>query len=314
MMGSIFSWIKRNKFATLLLALLIYFFGRQILGSLFGVSLMSMSGGIPKSGGGMMNSLGAPSSSFVSDVAESRSSFGMPGIIPPGSQTPPTDQQNRLVIHDTSMSMVVKDVASSLKAIQSKTESLGGFLIQSNLDKPEESANGSISIRVPDNKLNDALEAFRAVGLRVINEQISGQDVTDQYTDLDARLATLSKTKLKFEDILDKAVTVQDLLNVQQQIISLQSQIDSVKGQQQYLSQSAKLSKITVYLSTDEFSLPYAPSEPWRPNVVVKLAIRSLVTNLRGLGSAAIWIGVYSVVWGPILGVIYLLKKRRRSV
>jgi hypothetical protein len=230
---------------------------------------------------------------------------------PPEPEVPPTDQTDRLVIRETTMSMVVKNVIDAVKGIQSAAEQRGGFLISSHVSKPEEGGNGSISVRVPENKRSEALDEFRRMGFRVVDEQVSGRDVTDEYVDLDARLATLSKTKQKFEDIFDKATQIQDLLNVQREIINLQSQIDSVKGQQQYLSQSAKLSKITVFLSTDEFSLPYAPAEPWRPQAVFKLAVRSLVANLRNVGTFVIWIAVYAIIWGPIAGAVWVIRKRR---
>ena len=217
-----------------------------------------------------------------------------------------------MVITETTMSVVVKDVSEAIKTVQQKSESLGGYMVNSHLSKPEETASGSITIRVPKEKLIEALEAFRRVGLRVVDENVSGRDVTDQYVDLEARLTTLNKTKAKFEEILDRATQIQDLLNVQRELINLQSQIDSIKGQQQYLSQSAKLSKITVYLSTDEFSLPYTPKQAWRPEVIFKLAVRSLVSNLRNLGSALIWIVVYSPIWLPILGTAWFIKRRKR--
>lgn len=302
------SWVKTHKSTTVLLLVVGYFLFQSLGRSLFGLNTIGVSApgmysdetsgisnfAMPKSGGGIM----------MGDV--SRSIFP-----PPDSGVPPTEQSDRLVIRETSLSMVVKNVADTVKNIQSTTEKLGGFLISSHVSKPEEGGNGSIGVRVPENKLAEALEAFRALGTRVVDEQVNGRDVTDEYVDLDARLATLEKTKTKFEEIFNRATEIQDILNVQQQIVSLQSQIDAVKGQQQYLSQSAKLSRVTVYLSTDEYSLPYAPSEPWRPNVVLKLAIRSLVTHLRSLGTAAIWLGVYSVVWGPVLLIIWLLKKRQ---
>lgn len=304
----VISWIKTHKLTTVLLLIVGYFLFGNVVSSLFGVNLLRSSApGItsefnvgspmmrmPKSAGGMMG-----------DVARS--------ILPPPGDTgvPPTEQQDRLVIRETTMSMVVKNVSDAVKRVQSSAETLGGFLISSHVSKPEEGGNGTISVRVPENRLSEALDEFRKLGIRVVDEQVSGRDVTDEYVDLDARLATLNKTKAKFEEILDRATTVQDLLNVQRELINLQSQIDAVKGQQQYLSQSAKLSRVTVYLSTDEFSLPFAPSEPWRPNVIFKLAVRSLVTNLRGLGTAAIWLGVYAVIWGPILLVVWFFKKRK---
>ncbi len=236
------------------------------------------------------------------------------GFIPPvNNDIAPTDSADRMVIKESTMSLMVKDVAESIKTIQAAAEKSGGYLVNSHLSKPQESGSGSISVRVPESKLTETLAEFRKAGLRVVDEYISGQDVTDQYVDLEARLMTLNKTKTKFEQILDQAVQVQDLLNVQRELVNLQSQIDSIKGQQQYLSQSAKLSRITVYLSTDEFSLPYSPADPWRPNVVFKLAVRSLVANLRNIGSALIWIVVYAPVWMPILIAIWILSRRKKS-
>ena len=235
------------------------------------------------------------------------------GFIPPvNNGIAPTDSSDRMVIKESTLSLMVKDVAESIKTIQTATEKSGGYLINSHLSKPQESGSGSISVRVPESKLTGALAEFRKAGLRVIDEYISGNDVTDQYVDLEARLATLNKTKTKFEQILEQTVQVQDLLNVQRELVNLQQQIDSIKGQQQYLAQSAKLSKVTVYLSTDEFSLPYSPADPWRPNVVFKLAVRSLVSALRGIGTAAIWIGVYSPIWAPILFSVWLINKKKR--
>lgn len=289
-MMNIINWLKHNKLTTLLILVVAYL-------------LLQSNGPIPLS---TRNFEQAGAAKNTMDVAAIR---GLP-VSGGGADIPPTSQDNRLVIRDTTMSLVVQDVAGAIKIIQQKAESLSGYLVDSHLSKPEESASGSISVRVPEDKLSDALDTFRKAGLRVVDEQVSGQDVTDQYVDLDARLATLNKTKAKFEDILDRATQIQDLLNVQRELVNLQAQIDSVKGQQQFLSQSAKLSKITVYLSTDEFSLPYSPKESWRPNVVFKLAVRSLVANLRNIGTALIWILVYTPIWGTIAGLVWIFRKR----
>lgn len=138
--------------------------------------------------------------------------------------------------------------------------------------------------------------------------------MTDQYMDIEARLKTLEKTKTKFEEIMDKATKVPDILQVQREIISLQSQIDSLKGQQEYLKNSAKSAKLTIHLSTDEWSLPYAPEDSsFRPNVIFKQAIRSLVQTIRGLVAKLIWVGVYSIIWVPIVIVIGIIWKKKKN-
>ena len=141
------------------------------------------------------------------------------------------------------------------------------------------------------------------------SERILGTDVTDEYVDIEARLVTLEKTKDKFEEILEIATEVQDILNVQRQLIYVQDQIDVLKGRQEYLEQTAKLSKVTVYLSTDEYALPYAPTEAFRPRVIFKLAVRSLVRALRSVARALIWIGVYAVVLIPLGLIVFFIWK-----
>lgn len=287
MFSNLVSWFKSHKLISLLILVIAFLIWKQyrpplVLNNLvtqrsFGESASTLS---LKS----QNSLNSPISSI--------------------SKVPPTDSADRLIIQETSLSLVVKDVASSLSQIQSQAESLGGFLVNSHLSQPEEAGNGAITVRIPSEKLAEALTAFRSAGLRVVDEQVNGRDVTDQYVDLDSHLVTLEKTKTKFEEILNRAVNVPEILSVQREIISLQSQIDSFKGQKEYLKKSADLSKITVYLSTDEFSLPYAPKEAWRPEVIVKLAVRALVTDLRKIAAAVIWIAVFTPIWLPILLII----------
>jgi hypothetical protein len=109
---------------------------------------------------------------------------------------------------------------------------------------------------------------------------------------------------------MDQAKLVPDLLSVQRELINLQSQIDSLKGQQKYFEQSAKLSKITIYLSTDELALPYAPDNSWRPAVVFKEAVRSLIYNLRSLANLIIWLVVYSpIIIVGLLAFFFLRHK-----
>ncbi|MFN4213127.1 MAG: DUF4349 domain-containing protein, partial [Microgenomates group bacterium] len=179
-------------------------------------------------------------------------------IFPPPQEPPPTaDLKNRLVIKESYLSLVVNNVVEAQKQIIKKAESLGGYMVSSDLNNPQEAAYATVIIRLPSKKLDQILQYCRHLSVKVISENLQGQDVTDQYVDIEARLSTLYKTKVKFEEIMEKAFKIEDILNIQREIINLQSQIDSLKGQKQYLEQSAKLAKLTIYLSTDELALPY---------------------------------------------------------
>jgi hypothetical protein len=288
-------FIKKNWiWLIIILALL---FGKNLLSLLFGVSRIS-SMTVPQ-----FSSLSSSDSSFSSLTANSSYSK---------SSVAPSESTNRIIIQDTSLSLQVKDVSKTITEIEDVAKNLGGFLINSSLSKPQGAASGNISVRIPEDKRKEALTSFKNMSVKVVSESVVGNDVTDQYVDLEARLEVLYKTKIKYEEILQKAEKVTDLLSVQRELISLQTQIDNLKGQQKYYEQSAKLSKIVMYLSTDELSLPYAPTNEWRPMVIFKEAVRSLVSTFRGIGSLVIWAVVYVPVIIPVILIIWFIKRKKQ--
>lgn len=286
-------WLRKN-WLTVILVLVIFLLGKD---KFFTPNLYSS-----RSFGSSVDIAMAPKASSFQNL----SALSVPSL----RESIPSDSQNRLVIQNTNLSLVVKDVAQIISQIDTTAKSLGGYLVDSNLNKPESAANGSITVRVPQEKLTEALNSFKKLAVKVVSESVRGEDVTDEYVDLEARLAVLNKTKAKFEEIMNQASAVQDLLNVQRELINVQSQIDSLKGQQQYYTQSAKLSKITVYLSTDELALPYAPTNEWRPLVVFKQAVRSLIVNIQQLANTFIWLIVYSPILVPAILLFLFVRKR----
>lgn len=246
------------------------------------------------------------------ELSALKSAPSVSSLLPSRDYTP-TTQTNRLVVQESNLSLVVKDVrGSSDKAIE-YAKSVGGYMVSSSLSQPKEAPYSYVVLRIPAKDLKSAIEYFRSLAIKVSSENLLGTDVTDEYTDIEARLDTLNKTKTKFEEILNRATAVQDILSVQQQLISVQEQIDSLRGRQDYLEKTAELAKISLHLSTDEFSLPYAPSEPFRPAVIFKQAVRSLVATLRGGAKLGIWLIVYSPIWLFVLAIIWFLKRRKKK-
>ena len=287
-------WLNKNKWMILVLVVVVgVWWWKNQPGPISPFSGESKTLGMPVAGGG----------GIVVDR----------GIMPIQQEAAPYITDNRLVVRETSLAMVVKDVRQTINEVENLAKSVEGYMVDSYLSQPEEAQTGSINVRVPSEKRAEVMESIRKMGVRVVTENVMGTDVTDQYVDIQGRLETLQKTKDKLEKLLDEAQTVTDTLNVQREINNLQAQIDSLKGQQKYLEQTAKLTKISVQLSTDELSLPYAPTEAWRPAVIFKLAVRSLVQTIRGVGTDAIWIVVYSPLWLPILGLLWWINRRKNG-
>lgn len=307
-MQRITSWIKNNKLALILLAVILFLVYTNRPIPLFTKQYESL----PTAGGGgdsvSMESRGV--SAPTADFGSSQNS--KLNLIAPDYE-PVSPSQNRMVIQESNLSVLVKDVRETGDKVLKYANENGGFMVSSSYSRPEESPFATISVRIPTDKFTKALEYYRSLGIKVTNENLYGNDVTEQYEDLDSQIETLEKTKTKFEELLSKATEVQDILQVQRELTNIQSQIDSYKGRKESLANNAKLTKITLYLSTDELALPYTPEKSFRPNIIFKLAVRSLVGSLRNLAEAAIWIGVYSVVWLPVLLVIIFLKRRSQK-
>ena len=233
-------------------------------------------------------------------------------IMPPSESAPNANIKNRLVITNSYLSLQVSKVAVVQKQVIKKAEELGGYMVNSSIENPSDVASATVTVRIPSKQLENALQYYRSLSIKVISENLQGDDVTDQYVDFAAQLKTYEKTKAIFEQMLDKAINVQDILQIQREIINVQASIDSIKGQQDYLEKNAEMAKITLYLSTDELALPYAPTDTWRPSVIFKQAVRSLVGTVRRIGSLAIWIGVYAIIWVPILLIVLYIRRKRR--
>lgn len=293
------SWIKRNKLASVLLLVVVYFVGKSLLGN----RITPLSNSSSNYGIGGMESLSLKSApSAISRVSD------------PSADYTPTQTIDRMVVQESNLSLVVKDVRDSSDKAMDYAKSIGGYMVSSSLNQPEEAPYAYLVLRVPAKNLKASVDFFRSLSIKVSSESLIGTDVTDQYTDLDARLVILNKTKAKFEEIMNQASKVQDMLEVQRELINVQSQIDSIKGQQLYLEKTAELAKISLNLSTDEFSLPYAPTDTFRPAVIFKQAVRSMVGTLRWLAKTLIWIGVYGAIIVPVGLIIWYFRKRRKVV
>lgn len=289
---NVLTWIKNNWLIVLLLGVIAALLGNREVPLTRQYAVDSVGSDLtfeaPMPGGVSSKGMIAPSR-FVSNIA-------------------PVESANRLVVQDTNLSMLVKDVPQTIKGIEAIATQKSGYMVEKSLVKPEEAASGHITLRVPATKREETLDEIRALGVRVISENVFGEDVTDQYVDTETRIANLEKLKNKMEAILEQAIRVTDLMEVQAQINQIQDQIDGLKGQQKFLEQTAKLTRITVNLSTDELALPYAPDNAWRPAVVFKTAVRSMIGALRNFADAVIWMVVYLPVILIILGLLYLAR------
>ncbi len=223
--------------------------------------------------------------------------------------------QERLVIRNASLTLVVEDPADTVTELSRMATEMGGFVVSSNVfqstfGEARLVANqASITIRVPSERLDEALERMKAGAVEVRNENVSGQDVTQEFTDLQSRLTNLEAAEEQLRLIMDDAVKTEDVLRVFEDLRRVREEIEVIKGRIQYLEQSARLSAISAELIPDVAAQPIQIGG-WSPTGVAKDAIEALVRTLQSLASAAIWLGIYILPVAALLLALPLLIVR----
>jgi len=210
--------------------------------------------------------------------------------------------QDRLVIKSGQMTMVVPNVRQGIEAIRNYAIQKDGFVVTSNVDEHSVNVTGFITVRIPVDVFDKGIEEIQAFG-EVKSQTVNGQDVTEEFVDLTAQVENLEVAERQFQEIMARAVKIEDVLAVQRELTQVRGQIDRIEGRRKFLSESASMSMLTVHLSTDPDELPVIEDDNrWKPWATVKESVRDLLFELRHLGDNIIQL----IVFIPLI-LVYVL-------
>lgn len=222
---------------------------------------------------------------------------------------------DRLVIRNANLSLVVSNPLEANDRIAALAASLNGFVVSSNVYQASVDVAGnkimqaSITVRVPSAQLDAALTQIRALAVEVQTESVTGQDVTAEFTDLESRLRNLEAAEAQLVNIMDSATKTEEVLAVFNQLTYIREQIEQVRGQMKYYSESAAMSAVTVQLLPDALNQPLEVGG-WKPQGVAKQAIEALVRAFQNIADQLIWIALYVLPLVVVIGLpLYLVGR-----
>jgi len=222
-----------------------------------------------------------------------------------------TNAVERIVIKNADLSIVVKDPAASMNAIGTLAEGMGGFIVSSQLYKTrtEEGVEvpvADITVRIPAERLTEAMDQIKSYVADpqkdVLSENVSGQDVTKEYTDLQSRLKNLQNAEAQLDKILQEATKTEDVLNVYRELTNVQEQIEVIKGQIKYYDEASQLSALRVKIQSLESVKPLTIGG-WQPVGVARDALQALINALKYLANTAIWIVIFCLPVSILVGI-----------
>ena len=136
----------------------------------------------------------------------------------------------RMIVRTGDMSLVVEDVPVAIDRITWMADGFEGYVVSSRVWKERERLAGSIAIRVPAEHFDDAMRTLRELAVDVTSDRTSSKDVTEEYVDLSAKLQNLEATEEQLLRIMEKAETVEDILNVQRELSRTRCEIEQTKA------------------------------------------------------------------------------------
>jgi hypothetical protein len=167
---------------------------------------------------------------------------------------------DRLVIRNADLTIVVADVPARVTAIQNMANAMGGFVVSSNIyetyiNNGEKVPQAQVVVRVPSQRLDEALTQIKANTVEVQSESQSGQDVTDQHVDLNSRLTAKLAAEEQLLEIMQEARQTEDVLALLRSC-SRSERHRGIARSDQYLEQSAPFSAISVNIIAEETIKP----------------------------------------------------------
>ncbi len=168
-----------------------------------------------------------------------------PGI---GANLVPVEPQ---VIVTSYVSLEVEVFQKAADEVSSIAAKYGGYVANSFVQKIGDRKIGYVTVRIPEDRFGEAMKEIEAVGT-LLEQNISLEDVTEQYIDLRARLDNLKQQEARYLEILKMATTVEDILKVETQLERIRGEIESLQGALNYMENRISLSTIEVRLSEPE--------------------------------------------------------------
>jgi hypothetical protein len=227
----------------------------------------------------------------------------------------------RLIIRNANLDIVVQDTEETVDNLNVMAEELGGYVIESNLQQYEEGMEARLRIRVPADSLDTALNRIRELAVEINSQNVSGQDVTEEYVDLQSRMRHLEATEERLLTFMQEAEDTEAALQVYDRLQNIQAEIEQVRGRIQYLEESAAMATINVNITPSELAQPIQVGG-WRPQGTLRDAFESLIKVLQFLVDALIVIvvliaPVVALIALPLIGLFFLvrgvIRRRRRK-
>jgi|APTNR8051073442_1049403.scaffolds.fasta_scaffold00869_6 hypothetical protein len=230
---------------------------------------------------------------------------------PPPPPQPGEEAQNsskpveRKIIKEGSITFETDDLQATRQLILTAVAESGGYLAQDNAYNEYDRIQHQLVLRIPADKFDSLLNKISASAKKLDSKNISAQDVTEEFIDVQARLKTKKELEKRYLELLKQAKKVDEILNIEREIGTLRSDIESIEGRLKYLTDKVSFGTLTVtYYQKITASFGFGSK--------FNQALRNGWTNLGwvAIGFTSLW---PFIVLGLVLFFVIRRMRRRKN-
>jgi hypothetical protein len=222
-------------------------------------------------------------------------------------------ERDRYLIKNATVTIEARDVRKASTALVAAVRAARGYLADTH-ESVDELGRRSIVIeaRVPFGRFDRSLQEIEALG-KVLEKQVTAEDVTEEFVDSQATLRNLQQTESRLLAHLNRTGRLADTLLVEKELTRVRGEIERLEGRLRFLSHRVLFSTLTVTISEAPRPEPIVPAQSYSSGQQLSEAVRSLVAFGQLLWTGAIWFGIWSAVWAPLALAGWLVYRRRRT-
>lgn len=214
---------------------------------------------------------------------------------------------DKQIIKNAELQMRVKELKPASVAIQEAIRSSGGYVASASEVQLSSQFKSEMLIRVPREKFEELFNRLSGYADSIVDKRITSEDVTGEYIDTKARIQVKEKTRDQYYEFLKRAKNIEEVLKVQNEITSLQEDIEAATGRINYIQHQSALSSIRLVCYQD---IPYVNIPDATPGFGFEL-LNSLKTGWTIIQSLILMMVSIWPFWFAGIGIWLIIKKRK---
>src|SRR5690625_3920730 len=225
-------------------------------------------------------------------------------------------KSDRMIIQTAHLQIQVKDFNKTQLHIENKVKEYGGYIVESDTYREnDEQLSGHMTVRIPEKHFQTFLTDTEEEAAEVLARNVSGQDVTEQYVDLESRLKSRRAVEERLLAFMEEAKKTEDLLKISNDLATVQEDIEVIVGKMKYLENQSAYSTIEIAMHEDRVIVPGLDNKDLNTCEKTK---KQLATSLNFLLTAGSGLVVFFIGNLPVIlillivGAIVYIKIRNR--